>query len=105
MVWIEEPKSPKSTSMIVDSDGKFHLWINQRLSKKHAKGPLKSTIGKVIANPSILKSRWKSLWFFKGCWIFRLILRGQSLEKIMIGRRGGIVKEPVRFNWENGKAK
>lgn len=57
MVWITEPASPKSTDTKVVSGGQCQVLISLWLIKKPAKGPLKRTIGRVSANPSIQKRR------------------------------------------------
>lgn len=60
MVWIEDPRRPKSTDIIINFGLKFHCLINQWASRNPAKGPEIRIAGIVTATPSILKSLGRS---------------------------------------------
>ncbi len=56
VVWIEEPRRPKSMHIIIQFGLKFHLLMSQLAIKKPASGPEINVVGMVIAIPSILRS-------------------------------------------------
>lgn len=56
VVWIEEPRRPKSMHIIIHFGLKFHLLMSQFAIKKPASGPEINVVGMVIAIPSILRS-------------------------------------------------